>query len=56
MSAVSRFSWQPCKSVPASLVPSVNYLLLTPHWTSLGALQQARGPGICYLLLKGAAL
>ena len=26
------------------LPPSVNFLSLTPHWTSLGALYQPRGP------------
>ena len=36
---------------PALLPPSVNFLPLTPHWTSLGALWQARGPGVCCLLL-----
>ena len=33
------------------LLPSVNVLLLTPHWTPLGALYRARRPGVCCLLL-----
>ena len=36
---------------PAILSPSVHFLPLTPHWTSLWALYQGRGPGVCYLLL-----
>ena len=51
MSSPVKMCWQ-----AAILLPTVAYLPLTPLWTSLKALQQARRPGICCLLLQPAYL
>ena len=42
------FSPVKMRKQPAILPPTVNYLPITSHWASLGALQRARGPAMLH--------